>query len=132
MYSILYVRQEKCQRTRIKNRLAQNTPLTYNRVMEFQWDSNKNQSNKKKHGLSFEEASELFKLPGYLILELYDFEHSINEDRIISIGPISSGLIVVVSVERNDSDILRLISARYATQTEQKQYEAAIQGVDNE
>ena len=100
--------------------------------MEFQWDSNKNQSNIRKHGLSFEEASELFKLPGYLILELYDFEHSINEDRIISIGPIRSGLIVVVSVERNDGDILRLISARYATQKEQKQYEASVQEVNHE
>jgi uncharacterized DUF497 family protein len=33
----------------------------------------------KKHGISFEEASEPFKIPDNLILEVYDFEHSIDE-----------------------------------------------------
>jgi uncharacterized protein len=74
------------------------------------------------------EASELFELPDNLILELYDFEHSLNEDRIISIGPIRRGVIVVVSVERNEEDVLRLISARFATKTEQQRYEQVIAG----
>ena len=94
--------------------------MAYIKIMGFQWNPLKNQANIKKHGLSFEEASELFKLPSNMVLELYDFEHSDTEDRTISIGPIIRGLIVVVSVERDDSDILRLISARFATQTEQK------------
>ncbi|MDZ7792140.1 MAG: BrnT family toxin [Spirochaetia bacterium] len=34
--------------------------------MESQWDSLKNQYNIKKHGISFEEASELFELPDNL------------------------------------------------------------------
>jgi uncharacterized DUF497 family protein len=96
--------------------------------MEFQWDSSKNRDNIKKHGLSFKEASELFELPYNLILELYDFEHCCNEDRIISIGPIHRGVIVVVSVERNEGNALRLISARFATKTEQQRYEQAIAG----
>jgi hypothetical protein len=54
----------------------------------------------------FEEASELFNLPENLFLEEYDFEHSIDEDRIISIGPILRSVIVVVSVERDDGNIL--------------------------
>jgi len=96
--------------------------------MEFQWDSLKNQANIKKHRISFEEASELFELPHNLILELYDFEHSLNEDRVISIGPIHRGVIVVVSVERNEGNSLRLISARFATKTEQQRYEQSIAG----
>ena len=96
--------------------------------MEFQWDSLKDQANIKKHGISFEEASELFELPYNLILELYDYEHSLNEDRIISIGPIKRGVIVVVSVERDEGNVIRLISARFAKKTEQQRYEQAIAG----
>jgi hypothetical protein len=96
--------------------------------MEFQWDLLKNQDNIKKHWISFEEASWLFGIPHNLILELYDFEHSLNEDRIISIGPIQRGVIVVVSVELNGGNALRLISARFATKTEQQRYEQAIAG----
>jgi uncharacterized DUF497 family protein len=96
--------------------------------MEIQWDSLKNRDNIKKHGISFEEASKLFNLPDKLILELFDFEHSLNEDRIISIGPIHRGVIVVVSVERNEENVLRLISARFASKTEQQRYERVIAG----
>jgi uncharacterized protein len=74
--------------------------------MEIQWDLNKNRANLKKHGISLEVASELFKAPENLILDLYDFAHSIEEDRIISIGPIVRGMIVVVSVERDDGNII--------------------------
>lgn len=96
--------------------------------MELQWDSAKNRNNINKHGISFVEASELFKLPDNLVLELYDFEHSVNEDRIISIGPIQRGVIVVVSLERNEENVLRLISARFASKTEQQRYVQAIAG----
>ena len=94
--------------------------------MKFQWDPVKNQVNIKKHGLSFEEASELFNLPEYLILEEYDFEHSKSEDRIISIGPILRGVIVVASVERSNGNVIRLISARFASTVENKRYAEAI------
>ena len=100
--------------------------------MEFQWDSAKNQANIEKHGLSFEEASELFKLPEDLILEEYDFEHSIDEDRIISIGPIFRGVIIVVSVERYDGNTIRLISARFASSVELKRYEELIARMNDE
>jgi uncharacterized DUF497 family protein len=100
--------------------------------MEFQWDPEKNQSNIEKHGLSFEEASELFKMPENLVLEEYDFEHSLTEDRIISIGPILRGITVVVSVERNDGDTIRLISARFASTAEQKRYVEVIAGMKDE
>jgi len=61
----------------------------------YEWDSEKNVLNKQKHGISFEEAVKLFEMPGHLVLEQYDFKHSITEDRIISIGPINRGLVIV-------------------------------------
>ncbi len=45
---------------------------------------------------------------------------------------IDTGVIVVVSMERDDGDILRLISARFSTRTEQKRYETVIAEVDHE
>ena len=90
------------------------------------WDFLKNQSNIRKHSLSFDEASELFKIPAHLVLEDYDFEHSVTEDRIISIGPIRRGLIYVVSAEQDEGDTIRLISARFATAEERKRYEKSI------
>lgn len=71
-------------------------------------------------------------MPENLVLEEYDFKHSLTEDRIISIGPIVRGIIVVVSVERNDGDIIRLISARFATTAEQKRYTEVIAGLIDE
>lgn len=37
--------------------------------MEFEWDENKNQSNQLKHGISFEEATEIFRYPRYKLRE---------------------------------------------------------------
>jgi uncharacterized DUF497 family protein len=68
-------------------------------------------ANLTKHGLGFDEAARLFDLPAHLILEEYDADHSEDEDRIRSIGPIARGVIVVVSVELDETSI-RIISAR--------------------
>ena len=46
--------------------------------MRFEWDPAKDKSNRAKHGLSFEEASEVFK-SGTNYLEIYDEEHSDEE-----------------------------------------------------
>jgi uncharacterized protein len=45
------------------------------------WDPDKDEINRKKHGVSFEEASELFDGRDYF--EVFDVEHSIDEDRFI-------------------------------------------------
>ena len=85
--------------------------------MRVTWDRAKNRSNKKKHGISFEEASELFR-SGVDYLEIFDDAHSDDEDRFIAIGPIRRGLVLVVWTER-DEDVVRIISARWATRSEQ-------------
>ena len=48
--------------------------------MIFEWDNEKEQINKKKHGISFQTASKVFNDPYYI--ELYDSEHSIEENSI--------------------------------------------------
>ena len=88
--------------------------------MRVEWDDSKNRANQQKHGLSFEEARELF-VSGADYLEIFDLEHSDDEDRFISIGPIRRGLVLVVWTER-DEDTIRLISARWATMHEQTLY----------
>ncbi|MEM6274413.1 MAG: BrnT family toxin [Myxococcota bacterium] len=89
-------------------------------MSEFEWDPEKAEANREKHGISFEEAFELFdsNLP---ILERYDSEHSEDEDRYSSIGLILRGIVVVVWTERAD-EVVRIISARPATRPERELY----------
>jgi hypothetical protein len=89
--------------------------------VRFEWDPEKDKTNRPKHGVSFEEATELFK-SGIDYLEIYDEEHSDEEDRFIAIGPIKRGVIVVAYTER-DEDVMRILSARMATKAERKCYE---------
>lgn len=89
--------------------------------MRFEWDPEKNRANQAKHGISFEEASELFS-SGEDFLEIYDAEHSINEDRFIAIGVTRSGVLVVVYTERGD-EVIRILSARRATGSERTRLE---------
>ena len=87
--------------------------------LKFEWDENKNISNQKKHGISFETATYVFRDSYYM--EIYDFEHSINEDRYIALGMVGY-LLFVVFTERED--YIRIISARSATQSERRLYYA--------
>ena len=81
--------------------------------MKFEWDENKNVINKEKHKISFETAAYVFDDP--YCIEMFDFEHSIDEDRYIAIGKVGEVLFVVFT-ERKDT--IRLISARLATNAE--------------
>jgi len=89
---------------------------------KLEWDLAKDRANRAKHGLSFEEASELFS-SGVDCLEIYDAAHSVEEDRFIAVGPIRRGLIVVVYTERRE-EVIRILSARMATSTERDRFEA--------
>jgi uncharacterized DUF497 family protein len=93
--------------------------------VRFGWDSRKNTANRNKHSLSFEEASELF-ASGVEYLEIFDADHSDSEDRFICIGPIRRGIVVVVMTEIEE-DVLRLISARFATPREVRAYQSKIE-----
>jgi uncharacterized DUF497 family protein len=88
------------------------------------WDEAKSLTNRRKHGISFEEAAELF-ASGQDYLEIFDEVHSGYEDRFIAIGPIHRGLVLVVWTARDD-DILRIISARWAGEREQALYHSSM------
>lgn len=80
--------------------------------MKFTWDEDKNIANQIKHGISFEEAIQVF--DGDFKIE-FDSEHStIEECRFITKGTIDHhGIVLVVHTEPFD-DIYRIISARKA------------------
>jgi uncharacterized DUF497 family protein len=69
--------------------------MTYTESVRFEWDPHKDQANQKKHGLSFDQAVELF-TGDKDYLEIYDEGHSDEEDRFLAIGPIRGGVVVVV------------------------------------
>lgn len=95
--------------------------LQYN----FEWDPYKTMQNLRKHKVSFERAAEVFL--DLLAISIYDEEHSLDEDRWITIGKEQTNLILVVvhtfHEENIDNCRMRLISAKKATKKEIKQYE---------
>jgi hypothetical protein len=97
----------------------------YNIIMKeikFTWDENKNEINKRKHGVSFEEASEVFGDENAILFD--DPDHSIEEDRFLIIGAVKSTKICIVShCYRDNDNVIRLISARGATKNERKIYQ---------
>ena len=94
--------------------------------MKVEWDQAKNLANQRKHGVSFEEASELFR-SGVDYLEVFDDAHSDVEDRFIAVGPIRRGLVLIVWTERAE-EIIRIIGARWATKSEQGLYDSYLRG----
>jgi len=96
----------------------------YNIIMDminFEWDENKNAINKKKHGLSFEEAKEVFNDDNAILFD--DPDHSVGEERFLIIGMLESKQICIVShCYRDNDNVIRIISAREATKNEKKTY----------
>ena len=101
--------------------------------MTFEYDKEKNLKNIEKHGISFRNAARVFF--DYDRIEMYDDEHSENEERYNTIGSIGASigaaediLFVVyteraVYLERNERlEVTRLISARMATSFERGLY----------
>ncbi len=87
----------------------------------FEWDENKAKSNIQKHGVTFEEAAEVFFDPFY---QTGDASIDEVEIRDFIIGyTFSQQLLLAVYTER--SDRTRIISARPATRAERKVYEEA-------
>ncbi len=78
----------------------------------YEWDSDKNEMNIKKHGLSFEEILGVFNDPFFI--EKVDWEHStLQEERIVGLGNING--IVVLTTVFTERERIRIISSRIAT-----------------
>ncbi len=93
--------------------------------MIFEWDEEKNHSNLMKHWIRFEEAQDIWK--DQFAIEFHDSDNSISEARFVRIGFNSlKGILTVIYCERENGNVLRIISARRATKIERNKYERRI------
>ena len=90
--------------------------------LRFEWDDRKAAVNRRKHGVSFEEARTVFFDENALLRP--DENHSEDEDRFVLLG-LSARLrtLVVYHSYRQGEEVIRLISARKANAFERQQYE---------
>ena len=93
-------------------------------MIRFEWDASKATTNLRKHRVSFEEAKSAFY--DEFAVQFFDDEHSSDEDRFLLLG-LSSGtrLLIVCHCERDDGEVIRIISARKATQRESAFYQGS-------
>lgn len=89
--------------------------------MQFEWGREKAKKNYRKHKVSFDEAMAVFYDP--LSATFDDPNHSVDEQRLITVGYSSRGRLLVVShTERGKA--IRIINARLATTQERKRHES--------
>ena len=89
--------------------------------MRFEWDPVKAASNAKKHKVTFEVAKSVFY--DDFAVQFFDEEHSTDEDRFLLLGMSSDArLLLVCHCERGGGDVIRIISARKATENEAQYY----------
>ena len=90
----------------------------------FEWDPDKARLNRKKHGVSFALGASVFRDPR--ALSLYDEEHSVTEDRWVTLGIAAIGMLLVVHhtfTEIDPSTVkIRIFSCRKATKDEIAHY----------
>ena len=92
--------------------------------MRFEWDESKNRINQKKHGVSFEQASQVFDDPMHLAKLDQRFDYF--EERWITLGKTEDEMLLVVAnlfFTQEGEEIIRIISARKATPRERSYYE---------
>ena len=90
-------------------------------MITFAWDEKKSKTNLKKHGVSFEEAQSVFFDEN--ALEYPDPDHSDDEDRFLILGrSFQLRILVVCHCFREKDSVIRIISARKATQNERREY----------
>lgn len=88
--------------------------------MRFAWDRKKAAANLRKHGVTFKEASTVFR--DLLSQTGSDPDHSVEEHRLVTFGVSKEGRLLVVS-HTEEGDLIRIISARLVTRHERKIYE---------
>ncbi len=90
-------------------------------MYSFDWDENKNEINRQKHGIAFEEASTVFFDESAILFD--DPEHSEEEERFLLLGMSeSANVCMVCHCYRVSDTVIRLISARKATKKEAERY----------
>ena len=87
----------------------------------FEWDEDKSNANLAKHGISFDDASEVFYGP-----VIVRGSNRNNEERWIAIGKSHDRIVAVIFTRRND--LIRIISARHPRPDEERAYRDASMG----
>ncbi|PYX83766.1 MAG: hypothetical protein DMG70_09305 [Acidobacteria bacterium] len=98
--------------------------------MRFEWDEQKNRHNLRKHDVRFETAILVFDDPYAITQRDLTFE---DEERWITVGAIGTGSILLVVhtfFEKQEEEIIRIISARAAESHERRAYEEAHKGAE--
>ena len=91
-------------------------------AVKFEWDDEKNRINIRKHRIDFADVPPMF--DGPMVVSL-DTRRNYGEERMIGIGLLRNGAVVVVFVEKRN-DIIRLISARKAERHEIEKFKEEI------
>ncbi len=92
-------------------------------MIAFEWDTDKARANVRKHGVTFEEARSCFFDPRQIAF--YDPDHSDDEDRELLIAHSNQGRVLIISYTMR-TDVIRIISARKATKSEEILYAQGI------
>ena len=93
--------------------------------LKSEWDENKNEINQRKHGISFDEVTSVFRDAFAIVFD--DPDHSDNEERFLIIGASDErGIWLVSHCYRGQDQVIRIISARKATKTGSNIYEEGI------
>jgi uncharacterized DUF497 family protein len=90
--------------------------------MDFEWDTTKDTLNRRKHGIGFREALEIFRGP---IVVSEDTRRDYGERRMIALGEYDGEVIRMVFTERGTS--IRIISAWRANRNDRQSYRKAQQ-----
>ena len=88
--------------------------------MKFEWDPPKDAANLRRHGIGFREAATVFGDP--FATTFPDMDHSISEERFLTVGASANGRLMVVAHTEVEG-IIRIISARLVTRSEREFYE---------
>ena len=90
-------------------------------MIKFEWDAAKAASNKRKHGVTFEEAQSVFY--DDFAIQFFDDENSELEDRFLIPGHSNqSRILLICHCEKESCNLIRIISTRKATTKERKLY----------
>ena len=91
----------------------------------FEWNAAKASINRRKHGISFDEAKTVFFDENARLI--HDPDHSDDEDRFVMIGiSAATRILVVIHCYQKEEGVIRIISARRATKTESAQYHGGV------
>lgn len=89
-------------------------------MLTFEWDADKAKNNYRKHGISFETATDVFDDP--LAMEIVDEANDDHDEERVLITGRAGGLLILTVVYTERGENIRIISARKATKAEHDDY----------